>query len=83
MWQTYFLMGWEHTGAFLALFLGGLAAVLLGLLVLAVCLLALVAVLSILFDRITGAMAKHWEKTGKRPAYRWAEIIARGRRHEE
>ena len=83
MWQTYFLMGWEHTGAFLALFLGGLAAVLLGLLVLAVCLLALVAVLSVLFDRITAAMARHWEKTGKRPAYRWAEIIAGGRHREE
>lgn len=83
MWQAYFLMGWEHTGAFLALFLGGLAAVLLGLLVLAVCLFALVAVLAVLFDRITGAMAKHWEKTGKRPAYRWAEIIAGGRHREE
>lgn len=83
MWQTYFLMGWEHTGAFLALFLGGLAAVLLGLLVLAVCLLALVAVLSVLFDKITTAMARRWEKTGKRPAYRWAEIIAGGRHREE
>ena len=70
MWQSYFLMGWEHTGAFLALFLGGLAAV-------------LVAVLSVMFDRITRAMAKRWEKTGKRPAYRWAEIIARGLRHEK
>lgn len=83
MWQTYFLMGWEHTGAFMALFLGGLAAVLLGLLVLAVCLLALVAVLSVLFDKITAAMARRWEKTGKRPAYRWAEIIAGGRHREE
>lgn len=83
MWQTYFLMGWEHTGAFLALFLGGAAAIVLGLLVLALVLLALVAVLSVLFDRITGAMAKHWKKTGKRPAYRWAEIIAGGRHREE
>lgn len=83
MWQSYFLMGWEHTGAFLALFLGGLAAVLLALLALAVVLLALVAVLAVLFDRITRAMAKHWEKTGKRPAYRWAEIIAGGRHREE
>lgn len=83
MWQSYFLLGWEHTGAFLALFLGGAAALLLGLLALAVVLLALVAVLSVLFDRITGAMAKHWEKKGKRPAYRWAEIIERGRHREE
>lgn len=82
MWQSYFLMGWEHTGAFLALFLGGLTAVLLALLALALVLLALVAVLAVLFDRITGAMAKRWEKTSKRPAYRWAEIIAGGRHRE-
>ena len=79
MWQTYFVMGWENTGAVLAAFFGGAAAVFLALLV-----LALVAgVLAVLFDRITGAMAKHWEKTGKRPAYRWAEIIAGGRHREE
>lgn len=83
MWQSYFLAGWENTGAVLAAFFGGAAAVLLALLTMAVVLLALVAVLSILFDRITGAMAKHWEKKGKRPAYRWAEIIARGRQCEE
>lgn len=83
MWQSYFLAGWENTGAVLAAFFGGATAVLLALLTLAVVLLALVAVLSILFDRITGAMAKHWEKKGKRPAYRWAEIIARGRQREE
>lgn len=83
MWQSYFLAGWENTGAVLAAFFGGAAAVLLALLTLAVVLLALVAVLSILFDRITGAMAKRWEKKGKRPAYRWAEIIERGRQREE
>lgn len=83
MWQAYFLMGWEQVSAVLSWFLGGLAAILLGLAVLSVCLLAMVAALSMLFDRITGAMAKRWEKTGKRPAYRWAEIIARGQRHEE
>lgn len=83
MWQAYFLAGWENTGAVLAAFFGGAAAVLLALLSLAVVLLALVAVLAFLFDRITGAMAKRWEKNGKRPAYRWAEIIARGRTREE
>ena len=83
MWESYFLAGWESTGAVLAAIFGGAAAVLLALLALAVVLLALVAVLGILFDRITGAMAKHWEKKGKRPAYRWAEIIARGRHREE
>lgn len=83
MWQSYFLMGWENTGAVLAAFFGGAVAVILALLVLAVVLLALVAALAVLFDKITGAMAKHWEKTGKRPAHRWAEIIAGGRQREE
>ena len=83
MWQAYFLMRWEQVSAVLNWFLGGLVAILLGLAVLAVCLLAMVAALSMLFDRITGAMAKRWEKTGRRPAARWAEIIARGNRREE
>lgn len=83
MWQAYFLMGWENTGAVLAAFFGGAAAVFLAIALLALVLLALVAALSVLFDRITGAMAKRWEKTGRRPAARWAEIIARGNRREE
>lgn len=83
MWQEYFLMGWENTGAVLAAFFGGAAAVFLAFALLALVLLALVAVLAALFDRITGAMAKRWEKTGRRPAARWAEIIARGHRNEE
>jgi len=41
------------------------------------------AVVDLLFDKITGAMARHWVKTGKQPARRWAEIIARGRCDEE
>ena len=83
MWQAHFLMGWENTGAVLAAFFGGAAAVLLAIALLALVLLALVAALSVLFDRITGAMAKRWEKTGRRPAARWAESIARGNRREE
>ncbi len=83
MWQAYFLMGWENTGAVLAAFFGGAAAVFLAIALLALVLLAMVAALSVLFDRITGAMAKRWEKTGRRPAARWAEIIARGNRREE
>ena len=83
MWQAHFLMGWENTGAVLAAFFGGAAAVLLAIALLALVLRALVAALSVLFDRITGAMAKRWEKTGRRPAARWAEIIARGHRNEE
>ena len=83
MWQAYFLMGWENTGAVLAAFFGGAAAVFLAIALLALVLLALVAALSVLFDRITGAMAKRWKKTGRRPAARWAEIIARGNRREE
>lgn len=83
MWQAYFVMGWENTGAVLAAFFGGAAAVFLAIALLALVLLALVAALSVLFDRITGAMAKRWKKTGRRPAARWAEIIARGNRREE
>lgn len=83
MWQAHFLMGWENTGAVLAAFFGGAAAVFLALMVLTLVLIAMVAVLAGLFDRITGAMAKRWEKTGRRPAARWAEIIARGNRREE
>lgn len=83
MWQAYFVMGWENTGAVLAAFFGGAAAVFLAIALLALVLLAMVAALSVLFDRITGAMAKRWEKTGRRPAARWAEIIARGNRREE
>ena len=45
--------------------------------------LILLAVVDLLFDKITGAMARHWVKTGKQPARRWAEIIARGRCDEE
>lgn len=83
MWQAYFIMGWENTGAVLAAFFGGAAAVFLAAVFLALVLLAMVAALAGLFDRITGAMAKRWEKTGRRPAARWAEIIARGHRNEE
>ena len=83
MWQAYFVMGWENTGAVLAAFFGGAAAVFLALMVLTLVLIAMVAVLAGLFDRITGAMAKRWEKTGRRPAARWAEIIARGLRNEK
>ena len=43
----------------------------------------LLAIVDLLFDKITGAMARHWVKTGKQPARRWAEIIARGRCDEE
>lgn len=78
MWQNYFVMGWQATGNVLAAFLGGTVAVVLFFLVMCLVLLALVAVLAILFDAITAAMAKRWEKVGRRPANRWAEIIARG-----
>lgn len=83
MWQSYFLAGWENTGAVLAAFFGGAAAVLLALLAVTAVLLVMVAVLAVLFDWITRAMAKHWEKKGKRPTYRWAEVIERGWHREE
>lgn len=83
MWKAYFLAGWEKTGAVMAEFLGGAAAVLLMLLVLVAVLIILVAILDALFDKITSALARRWEKTGKHPAHRWAEIIAGGRKREE
>lgn len=83
MWQSYFILGWERTGAVMAAFFGGAAAVILALLTLAVVLLILVAVLDVLFDRITRAMVKHWNKTGKRPGYRWAQILAEEQHREE
>lgn len=82
MWKSCFIMGWKNTGAVLAAFLGGAAAVFLAISVLAVVLLVLVVVLDVLFDRITEAMAKRWEKNGKKPAYRWAEIIAKWNHNE-
>lgn len=82
MW-TNFIAAWLGTWEVASYIFGGLAALVLALLVLIVFISILVAALSMLFDRITGAMAKRWEKTGRRPAARWAEIIARGHRHEE
>ena len=83
MWLDYFLMGLENTGNVLAAICGGAAAVVMAALVLAVVLLTIAAALGAVFNMITDAMARRWEKTGKRPANRWAEIIERGRHREE
>ncbi len=83
MWQEYFLTGWANTGNVLAMFLGGATAVVLAVAVMSAALLILGAVLAFAFNRVTDAMAKRWEKTGKQPPHRWAEIIARGRHRNE
>lgn len=79
MWQVHFLLGWEATGSVLATFFGGAAAVILAVLSLALLLMVIAAILNAVFNVVTDAMAGHWEKVGKRPGTRWAEIIAKGR----
>lgn len=82
MWAN-FVAAWFNTCAFIGSILGGIAAVIVAVLLLAAFVIILLAVVDLLFDKITGAMARHWVKTGKQPAWRWAEIIARGRCDEE
>lgn len=79
MWQAHFLLGWEATGSVLATFFGGAAAVILAVLSLTLLLMVIAAILNAVFTVVTDAMASHWEKVGKRPGTRWAEIIAKGR----
>ena len=82
MWAN-FVAAWFNTCAFIGSILGGIAAVIVAVLLLAAFVIILLAVVDLLFDKITGAMARHWVKTGKHPARLWAEIIARGRCDEE
>lgn len=82
MWAN-FVAAWFDTCAFIGSVLGGIAAVIVAVLLLAAFVIILLAIVDLLFDKITVAMARHWVKTGKQPARRWAEIIARGRCDEE
>lgn len=82
-WANAFLTGWQNTGAVVAMCLGGVAAVVLGLIIAALFAAAVFAIVGRAFDATTNAMAKRWEKTGRRPDTRWAEAITRGRRREE
>lgn len=79
MWVNSFLTGWESMGGVVAMCLGGTAAIILGLFLLVAALFILAVVLGALFNVATDRMAKRWEKTGRQPPHRWAEIIARGR----
>lgn len=78
MWVNSFLTGWESMGNLAAMCLGGIAAIVLALLVLALGLLTLAAILAAVFNVTTDMMAKRWKKTGRQPPHRWADIIARG-----
>lgn len=78
MWQASFVSAWCSTWEVLAALGGGLAAVLLALLILAAALLVLALVLASVFNVATEAMARHWAKTGRSPKNRWAKIIQRG-----
>ena len=79
MWVNSFVTGWVSLGNVVAMCLGGLAAIVLGLFILVAAGLILFGILSAVFNVVTDKMAKRWEKTGRQPAHRWAEIIARGR----
>lgn len=82
MWSN-FVTAWFSTCAFMGSILGGIAAVIVAVLLFAAFAIILAATLDLLFDKATRAMARRWIKTGKRPARRWAEIIARGRGDEK
>ena len=57
--------------------IGGAAAVIL--FALALLILALVA--GVIFNLVTELMARHWEKTGKRPRNKLGQIIMRRREY--
>ena len=79
MWIESFVVGWEWLGNIMAMFMGCLAAAALGLLILLTVGVILFCIIAAVFNVVTDKMAKRWEKTGRQPAHRWAEIIARGR----
>ena len=55
--------------------LGGAAAVIL----LALTMIILAIVAGVIFNLVTELMARHWEKTGKRPRHKLGQIIMRRR----
>ena len=79
MWIESFVVGWEWLGNIMAMCMGCLAAAALGLLILLTVGVILFCIIAAVFNVVTDKMAKRWEKTGRQPAHRWAEIIARGR----
>lgn len=82
-WLDAFMTGWQTAGTVAAMCLGGVAGAFVGIVALALLVAVVGALGSWAFDTITNAMAKRWEKTGRRPNTRWADAIARGRRNEE
>ena len=66
--------GFMETAVWLAAAAGGAVAVL----VMVVCVLLLTAVVGGAFNWCTTRLARRWKRKGKRPAGRWAEIIAEG-----
>lgn len=67
-----FTIGFRTVTSVLLCIAGGVAAIAVcaAVTVLAVCVAGLV------FDAVTNAMAKHWNKTGHRPRHRLGRIIA-------
>lgn len=66
-----FLMGFETIGQILLRIAGGSAAVLL----FAAAILLLLCVAGLLFDWVTSALAKRWDKTGRTPKNNLERII--------
>lgn len=70
---AHFVDGWTAAAEFMAALGGGACAVLLGIVAIAL----LLSVAGAIFDAVTKALARRWKKKGRRPAGRWAEIIAK------
>lgn len=82
-WASAFGEAWVATTTIMATMLGIVAGVFLFILVAAVMVAVIGTLLAGAFDRITNRMADRWEKTGRKPHGRWAEVIAGGKHREK
>lgn len=73
---AHFVAGWTAAAEFMAMLGGGVCAVFLGV----VAIVLLLSVAGVIFDAATNTLARRWEKKGRRPAGRWAEIIAKNKK---
>lgn len=78
-WVIHFTDGWRSVANALALVGGGLAAIIVHIAALALVMMFSIMVINAVFNCVTNALVKRWEKTGRRPSARWAQIIAEER----
>lgn len=71
-----FIAGFSATGEFLMLIAGGITAVMVFLVAVAL----ILSLAGVVFDRATEAIAKRWERTGKPPKHWLGQIITRRKR---